>query len=490
MGAAVTRPPATPPHGPQPPQPMGATPPRLPVGEPTTRGLGPLWRRVARPDQAVTRRVFNIAWPVALTNLLQTVALTVDLAFVGALGAGALAATGVATQAVFLAMALGTGVAAGATAVVARAFGAGDIDDASRATSATAALSILLGIPLLLVPFLWADPLVRLLGADDALASDAALVLRILALGLPGQLLVNSLGGALAGAGDTRPALVVGLIVNALNVALDAVLIFGWGPFPAMGLSGAAIATSISFLVGGLLILGVLASGRRPLRLASLGGGVLATHGRRLLRVGLPASAESLLLSIGFAAFLVLILRFGTEAVAAHQIGLRIQSFAFMPGFGFAAAASALVGQGLGRGSPHDAERDGWTAIGMGFLVMVGVSLPMLLVAEPVTRLFTSDPIALSLGVDWIGIIVLAMPAIALHFTAAGALRGAGDTRWPLAVSFIGLWLVRLPLSWFFAIPMGWGMHGVWVGYVVEYYGRALVMTVRYARGSWKTSAV
>ncbi len=471
------------------PPPSAGPPPRLPVGDSTTRALGAWWRRVGRPDEAITRRVLSVAWPVVLTNLLASLALTVDLAFVGTLGPEALAAAGVASMVFFVAMTVGTGLGAGATALVGRAIGAGDVEEAGRATSAAVMLTLLVSIPIVIMGIVFAEPMMHLMGAEASIVEGGALILRLLAWGVPGNLVILTLSGAFQGAGDTRPALLVGIGVNVVNLGLDYVLIFGKYGFPEMGLAGAGYATAVSYLLGGFAFLVVVASGFRPVRLRHPTGRTLAVI-RRITRVGAPAGVESLLLTIGFTAYLILILQFGASALAAHQIGLRIQSFAFMPGFGFAAAASALVSQGLGRGDPVEAERNGWVAMAMGFVVMMVVSVPLVFVARPIVGLFTADAEALELGVTWMRIIVIAMPAIALHFTAAGALRGAGDTRWPLAVSFAGLWLVRLPVAWVLGVVLGWGMLGLWAAYVVEYYGRAIVVTWRYARGGWKSLKV
>ncbi|HEX2022802.1 MAG TPA: MATE family efflux transporter [Candidatus Thermoplasmatota archaeon] len=460
--------------------------PRLPVGGQTSTSFQAVWRRVARPDLPRSRRVLAVAWPVVVTNFLQTLALTVDLVFVGTLGTLALAATGVATQVFFVGMVVGNGLAAGATALVARAIGAGDREAADRATTAAVVLALLVSAPLALATYFLDAPLLRLMGADPAVVEQGSLVLRVLALGIPGNLVILAASGALQGAGDTRPALVVGIGVNVVNLALDWVLIFGKLGAPEMGLAGAAVATAVSYTVGGLAFLVLLARRRRPVGLARRAGG-LGDAPRRLARVGAPATLEQLVLSLGFTAYLILILDFGADALAAHQIGLRVQSFAFMPGFGFAAAAAALVGQDLGRGDPEAAETSGWTAIAMGLAVMVGMGILMFLLASPIAALFTDDPEAIGLGVTWIHALVFAMPAIAFHFTAAGALRGAGDTRWPLLVSFAGLWLVRLPVAWVLGVALGFGMYGVWAGYMIEYYARALVTTWRFARGRWKT---
>lgn len=464
-------------------------PPRLPVGGTTSAGFATVLRRVVRPDQPLAKKVLRVAWPVVLTNLLQSLALTVDLIFVGRLGSTALAATGVATQVFYVGMTLASGLAAGATALVARGYGAGDRDEADRATTVALVLALAVSLPLLLVTFLFDAPLLRLLGAGEDIVEPGALVLRILAFGLPGNMLVLAATGALQGAGDTRPALLVGVGVNVVNLVLDWLLIFGNLGAPQMGLAGAAVATSVSFTAGGVAFLVLLARGRRPVRLRARVRNA-ADMARRVARIGAPAALEQLVLSLGFTAYLILILRFGADALAAHQIGLRVQSFAFMPGFGFAAAAAALVGQGLGRGDPEEAEANGWMAIGLGLAVMLALSIPMFLLAEPLARLFTQDPAALALGVTWIHVLVFAMPAIAFYFSGAGALRGAGDTRFPLVVSFAGLWLLRLPVAWVLGITLGYGMYGVWAGYMVEYYVRALVTTVRFRRGRWKTLKV
>jgi putative MATE family efflux protein len=406
---------------------------------------------------------------------------------VGALGPIALAATGVATQIFYVGMVVASGLAVGATALVARAIGAGDKEAADRATAFAVMAAIALSIPLLIVTFYLDAPLLHLLGADATIVAQGGLVLRVLAFGIPGTMVMMAATGAMQGAGDTRPGLVIGIGVNVVNVILDYAFIFGKLGAPEMGLAGAAAATSVAFGLGGIAFLVLLWRGSRPVALGKGAFTGALREIRRLTRIGAPAALEQFVLSLGFTAYLILILRFGAEALAAHQIGLRVQSFAFMPGFGFSAAAAALVGQGLGRGEPHEAEADGWAAMGMGLLVMTVVSLPMWFLAEPLARLFTSDPGSLRLGTLWVRTIIVAIPAIALHFSAAGALRGAGDTRWPLLVSFCGLWLVRIPLAFFLGITLGLGMIGVWAAYVIEYYARAIVTVWRFARGSWKS---
>jgi putative MATE family efflux protein len=402
---------------------------------------------------------------------------------------------GFATQVFGVGMTVAGGLAAGATALVARGFGAGDQADSDRATTVSVALSLAFSVPLILVTYFFDAPLLRAmtLGADPAqvqpILDNGRLVLHVLAWGIPGYMLMTTATGAMQGAGDTRPALFIGIAVNVVNLGFDWILIYGHLGFPAFGLVGGATATSLSYTAGGAAFLVLLARGRRPTRLRGRELRSLDTS-RRILRVGLPAFLEQFILNVGFLAYLLVIIRFGASSLSAHQIGLRVQSFAFLPGQGFSAAAGALVGQGLGRGLPDEAERNGWMATLFGLLCMVLFSIPMYVLAPQMAGLFTTDPEALRLSIIWIHVLVLARPAIAFHFSAAGALRGAGDTRWPLFVSFLGLWLVRLPVAWYVGVDLGYGMFGVWAGYVIEYYARACVTTWRFARGRWKTLKV
>ncbi len=465
------------------------------MGGQTAATFGTVWRRVVRPDLPTSKKVLAIAWPVVVTNLLQSLALTVDLVMVASQGVVKQAAMGFATQLFMVGMTLATGLATGATALVARAVGAGDQAESDRSATSAVLVAAALSVPLLALTYFFDAPLLRLMtfgstGADiEGIVANGSLVLHVLAWGILGYMVMTTATGAMQGAGDTRPALYVGIGVNVVNLGLDWLLIYGHWGFPALGLVGAAVATSASYTVGGAIFLVLLLRGRRPVRLATRDLRLPDTA-RRVVRVGGPAFLEQLLLNVGFLAYLLLIVHLGAASLAAHQIGLRVQSFAFMPGFGFAAAASALVGQGLGRGSPEEAEANGWVATVMGLACMVALSIPMFVFAPQMAGLFTSDPDALRLSVTWIHVLVFAMPAIAFHFTAAGALRGAGDTRWPLMVSFAGLWLVRLPVAWYLGLHLGMGMTGIWAGYLVEYYLRAAVTTARFGQGRWKTMKV
>ncbi|MHB8603733.1 MAG: MATE family efflux transporter [Thermoplasmatota archaeon] len=465
--------------------------PRAPVGSQTSESLAPASGPVVPAGLSRNAAVLRIAWPVALANFLQSLALTVDLIFLGRLGPAPMAAAGIASQVFMLMTALAAGLSAGALALVARALGAGDARRADRTATLALILSFAASLPLTVLLVAGARPLLSVLGGDPTVLDDASRFLAVLSIGLPFQFVVLAATGALAGAGDTRPALYVNLAINAVNVGLDWIFIFGNLGAPRVGLLGAAIATTSSYAVGALFFVAVLFSGRRPLRFVrAAAASVDRELATGLVTVGGPAALEQLLLGLGFTLYLFIILRFGASALDAHYIGLRVQSFAFLPGFGFASGAAALVGQRLGAGKPEEAARDGWAAMRLALGIMIAMSAFLFVLATPLARLFSDDTEAVRLGTIWIRLIVLAMPAIAIHFTAAGALRGAGDTRWPLMVSFVGIYVLRLPLSWLLAITLGWGMYGVWFAYITEYYARAIITAWRFRIGKWKTIRV
>src|SRR5437660_1695977 len=259
---------------------------------------------------------------------------------------------------------------------------------------------------------------------------------------------------------------------------------------PRLGVPGAAIGTSISYVIGALALIAILLRGKHRLKLHLSGGWVHMDAVRRIFRIGWPAALEQILLQVAFLLWVGMVVVFGTQILAAHQIGLRIQSFAFMPGFGFAIAATALVGQNLGARNPDQAEKSGWEAMKFSVAVMSVIALGIFLLAEPIARGFIGDPVVVSWSVTFIRIHAISIPAVGVFFAIDGALRGAGDTRFPLMTSLSGMYAVRLPLSLVFGFVLGWGIVGVWIPLVVEYYYRSVVISNHFRRGKWKALRV
>jgi putative MATE family efflux protein len=268
------------------------------------------------------------------------------------------------------------------------------------------------------------------------------------------------------------------------------VLIFGHLGFPAMGVKGAALGNVVSFMVGSTSYLVLLVRGGLRLRLRRnrviFDGSVM----RKILRIGTPAATEQVLIQTGFLVYTFIIVYFGTVQLAAHQIGMRIQSLAFMPGMGFSMAATALVGQYLGARKPRTAERSAVESAKLAAIAMSLVGLVLFFLADPMARLFIGDPDTVGYAALWIRLLAFSMPAVGIFFTLAGGLRGAGDTRWPLYASTTGIYAFRLTLAAFVGIYLGFGVVGAWLAFIVEYYARSAIIFWRFRSGAWKTISV
>jgi putative MATE family efflux protein len=283
---------------------------------------------------------------------------------------------------------------------------------------------------------------------------------------------------------------VIGAVLNLLNVCVAYVLIFGRLGLPAIGVRGAAAASAIAFWAGALL--GVAALLRRG-GVLTLRRGELAPHpqmARRVLAVGSPTAIEQLLMQVGFLLYLGIAARYGTEAVAAYFIGVRILALSFLPGFGFGAAASTIVGQQLGAGQPDHAERSGWEANRLSLVLMSILGVLIFLFARPIAALFIDDAEVIADAVSFIQILALAQPLMAADSTLGGALRGAGDTRFPLVTVIVGFYAARLGFAWLAAGVLDLGLEWVWGALLGDYLLRAALKAWRFDSGRWQRARV
>ena len=449
--------------------------------------------RATAGANAARTSVFNLAWPIMVSNLLQTLTTTVDVIMVGSLGAeapAAVAAVGFGGQFVFLFFSVMISVSAGTIALVARAMGAQDLAQANHILKQSLVLGAILSLPLTLVGLLFAEPILAGFGAAPDVVDLGGAYIRIISLVVFFQFIGFLGSAALRGVGDTVTPLWIGVLVNVVNFAINVNLIFGNAFVPRLGVPGAAIGTSISYIVGALVLVGIFLRGKHKLMLNLRGTWVHMDTVKRIFRIGWPAALEQILLQLAFLIWVGMVVVFGTEVLAAHQIGLRIQSFAFMPGFGFAIAATALVGQNLGARAPEAAEKSGWEAAKLSVAVMSLTALGIFLLAEPIARAFIGDPSVVAFSVTFIRIHAVSIPAVGVFFAIDGALRGAGDTRFPLLTSLSGIYIVRIPLSIVFGFILGLGIVGVWIPLVIEYWYRAAVISNHFRRGKWKTLKV
>jgi multidrug resistance protein, MATE family len=442
-------------------------------------------------EQASIRRdVLQLALPATGEQLLAMMVGLVNTYLVGHLGAAPLAAVGLATQWVFLAQTLFASIATGSTALIARFVGAGDPDDASWVLHQSMLVGVLVGLLTTVLGVGLARPLLVLLGAEPDVALMGAAYLRVVASFFLFST-VTFLGNAcLRGAGDTRTPMYVMAVVNVVNTIVAWVAINGPFGLPKLGVVGSALGAASGTAVGGILVVAILLRGRSGLhlRLSQLrfDSGLV----RRILNIGLPTGLEQILFRSGHMVFARILAEMGTVVYAANQVAINGWSLSFMPGFGFAVAATTLVGQGLGAGEPELAERRGLATYSIGATIMTTIGLAFLFFPEQIMSAFTNDPEVIALGIRPLQMVGLFQPMSAAAMIFSGALRGAGDTRYPMVLTGVGIWLLRLPLSYLMGIVLGWGLLGAWAGMALDMTVRGVLCYRRFHAGRWKTIKV
>jgi putative MATE family efflux protein len=322
--------------------------------------------------------------------------------------------------------------------------------------------------------------------AEPAVLEASSAYLHIVLPVMPLAFIEAVAAASLQGAGDTRTPLYVASIGNLINIALSAALIFGRFGFPELGVRGAAVGTASTMAIEGLLLGAALLSKRSPLpiRRASLAGS--AAELARVLRVSGPAFAERLLYHSGYMGFVAIIALLGATAMAGNQALSSIEAICFLSADGFGVAAGALMAQKLGAGRPSEAARGGLLAAGMAVALLSSFGLLFVVAPRLLLRSFTSDPAILDVASRSLLVAGAAQPFMAFAMVVGMGLRGAGDTRTVLVVTSICALFVRLFATWFFAITLGWGLVGVWMGSTADWVMRSALLGLAYVRGRWR----
>jgi putative MATE family efflux protein len=444
-------------------------------------------------ETRLDRSVLALAWPVLVQQMALSLVQLVDTFLVGHLDAqgNALAGVGLATFIQYTPQAGVFAITAGTTAVLARDIGADEHEKAAAALRHGLLLALIWGIVSSLFVFATANWTMGAMGADGDVRALGARWLQWASLGVLASSVLFVANGALQGAGDTRSPMLVMLCVNVVNAIVAYGLIYGSFFLPHLGVAGSGFGFSASQVIGMVIVAAMLARGRGGLRLHPrdlLRYERLTT--RRILNVGLPSGLEQLQFQFAMLAYTRIIAGVGTVALAAHSVAIRIQGLAFMPGMAFQQASTAMTGQALGAGKPRLAERAAFSATRFALYILIAVALLLALVGGPITSAFTEDAAVVSTGRQLLLIFAFAQPAIAIAFTIAGALRGAGDTRAVMVIFSTTPWIMRVALAYFFAIVLGWGVAGAWIGAVTDMWARAALTTFRFRRGHWKTISV
>ncbi|MGI6359060.1 MAG: MATE family efflux transporter [Bacillota bacterium] len=433
------------------------------------------------------KAVLLLAWPVIIEMAMQSTVGIADVAMVGRLGPASIAAVGLCNQISMLAMTVFAAVRTGSTVLVARLVGANDLSGATRAARQSLIISILIALILVALGVLFPAAGMRLLGAEEDVVATGIGYMRWKAISILFAIIVMTTTGILRGCGDTLTSLYANATINLINIGLNWIFIFGNLGMPNMGTAGAGFATMVARAVGTVIMMQVLLSGKASIKLKLLDSNRLHFPTiKRILNVGIPAAVEQLMMRGAQVFFTMIVTGLGTNMYAAHQIAMRADSLAVMPGFGFAVAATTLVGQNLGARQPEVANRAGWLTLylGVGFMAVVGVSL--FTFAVPAARFFTDEPEVIVAAASALRTMALALPFMAVARVSAGALRGAGDVKYVMWGTGLSVWIARLGLAFIFVRLFNWGLVGAWVGMASDQIVRAAVFGIRYWQGKWK----
>ncbi len=427
--------------------------------------------------------ILAIAGPTALGNLLMSLVGIINIKMVASLGTEAVAAVSSGSRIFFVFQAFFLAVNAGTTALVARNWGAGKYQQASSVVLVATLVNSVFAVVCSFFLYFFSKDLVVFFGLDETTTRFASDYLSIFGLFAIGFALNLSFGAALRATGDSLTPLYLGAFANVVTVVITYILIFGELGFNPMGIIGSAIGGGAGFLLASvifaLLWFGNSLSIKRPDSLR-----IDRTQANQLFQIGYPAGLEQIVLQCGFLSFLWVVAFYGTEAFAAYSIGVTILSFSFVIGVGFSIAAATLVGQNLGVNDIKNAKASGWKAVRLSVIVMTMLGALIVLFAKPLATFLVDDEVVIAHTVTFIYVLGAVQPLMAIDFALGGALRGAGDTRFPLITSLAALVFVRIGISMLF-LQLGLSIEWVYSALIFDYILKTLLLSHRFYSEKW-----
>ena len=435
---------------------------------------------------SLNRAILLLAIPMVLEMVLESLFAVVDVFWVGRVGANAVATVGLTESLMLLIFAIGMGLSLSTTAMVARRIGEKDPEDAAVAGVQAIILGLVVSVGLGIPALIFAPNLLHLMGASPEIVATGSGYARI-ALGGSGVVVLLFLNNAIfRGAGDAAIAMRLLWVSNIINLILDPCLIFGWGPFPKLGVTGAALATFTGRGIGVLYQFYRLMRGTERIRVLRRQIRVNIDVIWRLFRVSLTGIFQFLIAQTSWIGLVRIVSIFGADALAGYTIAIRIVIFAILPSWGLSNAAATLVGQNLGAKQPERAETSVWRTglYNMAFLGSIGIGF--ILFAPQVVHIFTHDPAVVPLAVACLRIVSTGNIAFSYGMVMLQAFNGAGDTLTPTIVNFFGCWVFEIPLAWWLAIRLGMHSNGVYWSIVIAEAAIAAASIILFKRGRWK----
>ncbi len=430
--------------------------------------------------------ILKLAWPVVATMLIHWVFIVTDAIWVGRLGAPEMAAVISSAFFIWILFSIAEVITAGLVAIVARHYGARNYDRASYVASQAVTFTVLMSALVTVVGYLMAPKFLEFIGTEADVTRYGIDYLRIRFLGTIFLFLYEVGTSTFRATGDTKTPMVLSIVAVGGNIVLDPCLIFGLGPFPELGVAGAAIATVISMAAAVAGFAYCLFRGRLTLDL-DFSKAVKPDFSllSRMVKIGLPLSLNGISFSVVYIFINKITATFGTEAIAALGVGNRSEAFSFMICFGFAVAVSPMVGQNLGANKPERAERAAWCAFWVMAVITGVLSALFLLIPGLITRLFIPDADVIRISADYLRILAISQIFMAASIVFEGAFSGAGDTLPPMIVG-IPAAVARLPVAYLLCYTFGVGVNGVWWAISSTTIAGGIVLIIWFRKGNWK----
>ncbi len=439
---------------------------------------------------SINRAIFMLSVPMILEMAMESLFAVVDVFFVSKLGVDAVATVGLTESMLTLISSIAMGLGMGATAIVARRVGEKNPDGAAHSGMQAIYVGLFFSIIISLVGIFFAKDLLLLMGAETSVAENNYRYTQLLMGGNIVIMMLFLINGVFRGAGDATIAMRSLWIANALNIILCPILINGWGPIPAYGLTGAAMATTIGRGSGVIYQVYHLFKGKGMIKILRKHIGIDMPIIANIIKIASGGTAQFLIASASWVFLVRILSSFGSDALAGYTIGIRVIVFAILPAWGMANAAATLVGQNLGAKRPDRAEQSVWKTARYNMIFLVTIAIIFFTCARYIIGFFTTDPTVVENGVQCLRLVSLGYAFYGYGMVVSQSFNGAGDTKTPTIINLFGFWAFQIPLAYVLAKVVNWGPSGVYAAISIAESAIAIVAILIFRRGKWKTIQV
>jgi len=439
---------------------------------------------------SIGRAILLLSIPMVLEMSMESIFAVVDIFFVARLGPEAVATVGLTESMITIIYAIAIGLSMATTAIVSRRIGEKDNKGAAVACVQSILVGILVSLPITLLGIFYSQDLLRLMGASETILNELTGYTTVMLAFNGVIMLLFIINAVFRGAGDAAISMRVLWMSNILNIILDPLLIFGIGPFPELGITGAAVATTIGRGLGVVYQFYLLAGVSKRISVRMKDWRIDLPVMNRLFRLSIGGIGQYLIATSSWIGLVRIIAEFGSEALAGYTIAIRIIIFSLLPSWGMSNAAATLTGQNLGAGRPDRAEKSVWITALFNMVVLILIGILMFVFAGELVMLFTEEPDVIEIGVQCLQVVCFGYFFYAWGMIMVQAFNGAGDTTTPTLLNFICFWAIEIPLAYLLAITLGYAEFGVFISIVVAESLLGVLGVIVFRRGGWKKQQV